>query len=580
MADNISWSPVFPYVPTFIAFLFVLGTLLFLEWKRKLRFRVLRMIATVVAITTILLLTLRPALTIELSSKASLLLTPGYNNSSVDSLQTSISNLNTFASPGATSYAGSTQVSWNELASIPNLKFIAGSGLPSWALKTLGNKNFKYLAGSPVEGITRLEYPQSFIVNRLNKLTGSLRTNKSATSIALYGPGGREDSLRLEGPGNHEFALAFHPKAPGPIDYFVSTWLDGVETRQHLPLNILPERPLSILILSNFPVYEHRYLKTFLADRGHQVAVRNTISKDRFRTEFANRREVNLNTISQKLLSELDLLFIDDLAFSSLSKKEQNTVMQSVNYGLGIIYMPASGKVRNELFALEPGVGADTTRVSIEKEGEFGMPWINAKVITPATTILHSKNQQVVQTYRFHGAGKVGLQLLRETYRLGLSEKPDAYAGIWVKLIETVARPVRQDFKFSIVTPFPWYENQPLDVQIVSSGQIPHLSVDNIDVPLIEDPVIDDVWQGRVWLEQIQWHQFKIDSLTIPVHLSPDNEWQTLATENYKNATALVQESIDRTSTTLNEYDRTLPSLVLIIMFIVASGFIWLSPKL
>jgi hypothetical protein len=560
---------LFPVIPSIVVALVVLGGLLFFELRRKQKYLVLRIIAQVLLVASVLLLTLRPSVTTTKQDQSILLLTDGYDQKVVDSLQSLRPVL--VKSP-------------NELSNLNGVSVIAGHGLPSWALDLLPNKNFSFLPGPAPKGITSIGFDDHIYAHRWNEIRGTY--NGEPALLKLRGPGGIDDSVNV---ANGPFSLTFFAKAPGRFNYELIT----TDTKETLPLVIEPERTFNIIFISEYPTFEVRYLKNFLASKGHRLSIRNQVSRGRYKFEFANRPPSaeagyakatpagNFQSLTPALLDETDLLVIDERSLNALNAGEQRTVQASINNGLGVILLPEAETTKQKFHLIQftSTQQKDTTRVSLGRAGPLRLPVMSIEA-KQSNALLTAPDGRVVNGYVHSGAGKIGYQLLNETYQPGLQGKAEAYSALWVPLLERCARTQKNDFKVKITSPFPHYENQPITFDIISSGKEPKLAIDNIDFPLTEDVYIDDLWHGTTWLEGNSWHDLVIDSATTSIHVSKAGDWATVRANNNRKATALQagQSNNDNNSIAVKD-DRRL-KIILFSIFILAAGFLWLAPKL
>jgi hypothetical protein len=549
-------DPVFPLGVSIAGAVVALGILLFLEFRRKQKYLILRIIAQVFIVLSVFLMIMRPSIKTA-ATESILLLTEGYNQKTVDSL------------PSLKPVAFN---SYNELSKLSGVKVIAGNGLPSWALDLLPSQKYSFITSAQPEGITAIEADQHIYAHRWNSIRGRYYGNESL--IKLRGPAGIEDSVKISGKEGI-FSLSFFAKAPGRFNYELIT-PEGSET---LPLIIEPERILNIIFVSDYPTFELRYLKNFLASKGHRLSVRNRVSKGKYKFEFSNRPSSNFQSITTTLLNGADLMVIDENSWNALNTAEQRNIHNSINDGLGVIIMPENGKSIIQFHATQQ---KDTVSISLGKAGAIRLPalTLEAKQANPILTSKSPAGDRVVSGYVYSRSGKIGYQLLMETYQAGLQGKTEMYSGLWVPLLEKCARTKKEEFRLRITSPFPYYENEPISFDIISSGKQPLLKVDNISLPLTEDVYIDDLWHGAVWLEGNSWHDFTVDSTKTSVHVSKDGTWRSVRESNNQKATAKHSESANESSSVAYSKNDNLPKIILFLIFILASGLLWLAPKL
>lgn len=546
-------DPLFPLVPSLVVAVVVLAILVYIEIRRRLRFLLFRIIAEVLLVFSVLLLTLRPSLDQRETRNSKLLLTEGYEQSTIDSLR----------SLDPVSFK-----SYNELSKINGVSVIAGHGLPSWALDLLPSNNYKFIEAPQPTGITAIETDEHIYAHRWNEIRGTY--NGSEAMIKLKGPGGYDDSVKI---ANGPFRLSFFAKAPGRFNYEVIS--NG--TTEVLPLVIEPEHTFNIIFISDYPTFEMRYLKNFLASKGHRLSIRNQVSKGLYMFEFANRRSANFQQLTPALLNGTDLVIIDERSWQKLASSEQKNIRTAIADGLGVIMMPDDDKA--QLIQFKKTQQKDTVTISQGKIFSIQLPALALEA--PGTNpVLKGADNRIVNGFTFSGSGKIGYQLLMETYQAGLQGKPEVYSALWVPLLEKCARRIKNDFKLKITSAFPYYENEPISFDVISSGKEPKLTIDNISFPLTEDVYIDDLWHGTTWLDANQWHELTVDSTTTAIHPSKPGTWRSVAATSYREATASRAGQQASSDQSIVSTDDRLPKIILFVIFILSAGFLWLAPKL
>ncbi len=575
---TIHWDPIFPLLPTLLGGLVVMAVLVYLEYRRKLKYRTLRIFAQILFVTCVTLLFVRPTIASNQSRSSILLLTDGYDESDVDRLITEDRSLRLFTTPGTKPYKNSTALqSLNELSRIGReISGIAGAGLPQWAIELMGNHNFVFHHPGTT-GISTLDLPNQVFAHRWNKLSGTYDLDSGTVTLKLRGPGGMEDSVTLTGSGRLPFALSFFTRAPGRFNYELIT----PGSTEILPLTIEAEKELAITIISDYPTFEVRFLKNFLATKGHRLSIRTQVSKGRFKFEFANRASAEFPTLSTSILGKTDLLLIDERSWQALSSGEQRNVRSAITDGLGVLTLPeqAPGK-KPTLLPFDPVQVKDTVTVRLERAGTVNLPVLTLITKEPTISMMSSTDGRIVSGYVESGAGKIGYQLLQETYRVGLENKMDTYAALWVPLLEKCARKLSDEYSIRITSPFPVYENEPIDFSVVGAGKKPEVKVDDHALPVSEDLRVDDLWHGRVWLEGNSWHRITADSTTKWIHVAKVNAWRELRASNHARATALASAESSSQGIAYISYDDRMVKVILFTLLLIAAAFLWLSPKL
>lgn len=540
-----------------------------LEWKRNTKYVAARLVAVVLMMLSIVLYLLQPGFQDERNSQGVIVLTQNYLSTKADSVRTMNPNLRLFVMPDAAPYAGAHRLGTrNEILDFQQeVRIVLGDGLPGWALPESG---FQFIPGVKQKGIIMLNVPERIYANRKVKIEGVWRGD--ATSITLLGPGGKVDSVRLLA-GESKFALSFTPPQSGKSLYKLRSSPTAEET---LPIDVLPARALEILLMQSYPSAETRYLKNFLIDQGHRVAVRTQVSKTSFRSEFGNRTSLNLSRITPELLKEFDLVVLaNEMA---LSKTEQRVLENSIRSGLGLLWLGTNEEM--SLFGLEtvPHLD-DTARIRLEGK-QFVFPAVSTQIKSKVVPVLANANR-TLSGYKVSGTGKIGFQLLQETYTLLVNEESDVYGFLWSSLLETLVRPLSEPTKINVRNVFPIYPNEPLEIEVIASQPLPEVRLDSVVLPLREDVVIDGFWETTGWTTQSGWHSITAeDSTTTSFYVLKGGAWQALRSSALQSLNRARQSTaMANAESTVTEFSRV-SQRWFFILFLVSAGFLWLAPKL
>ncbi len=558
--------------------------LLWMEARRTFRFRFLRIVSAGIMMLALAAILLRPSFTVDKPGDV-LLLTPGFEKEKVDSVLALNPGLVVKHLTGVQPHVHSTIVRTSgELRNMADrIRFLAGYGLKEAELEHLRGKSFSHIPSALPEGITAISIPEKMVSNRHYPVEGIYNGTSAASKIILSGPGGREDSVTVKGKGLHAFHFSYLARRAGNIMYeLIVTDSLGNQVIEKLPLKVAEAKPLNILFIQSYPTFETQYLKNFLAQKKHRLVLRYQLSKQAVRYEYANRPPVSMNAISRNTIKEFDVIVTDNDALEKLSPAERTIVLDEIeNGGLGLLNLQGSFPKNlkpTDVFPFDVfRVKTDTTEI-IRDTRRFILPAIPLRLSPAASVTELIKNKSGILTgYGYRGAGKIGFQFLKETYRLSLYGDSVAYSEIWTPLIEQIARPEQEPYSIDITSPFPRYPDEPLHLEVISSGQNPAVTHDSIKVPLKEDVLLDDVWHGTVWPGNSGWHWLNI----LPYYVSEDGEWKTLEIANRMNETRLIAATGDTsTPAGMIKEEREIPPLLFYTLFLLAAGFIWLAPKL
>jgi hypothetical protein len=559
-----------------IALMVVFG---WLEWKRNTKLLGLRLSAVVAMMLSVMLYLLQPGIPRTRITNGVVVLTPNYLAAQVDSVRAQHPDFRFLVLPEAASYPNAEKLnSINEVLTYQDqIRVVMGDGLPEWALP----KAIKFIMGTKPNGIISLHKPDKIIANRKAILTGVW--NGEATSLVLVGPGGTLDSVQVKA-GANPFSLSFKPQQTGKFLFALKA---SATKSEEIPIEVLPIRSLKILMLQAYPSAETRYLKNFLIEQGHGVAMRTQVSKSNYRTEFGNRKSINLNRITADLLNEFDLVILANETV--LSKAEQVVLEKSIRSGLGLLWLSTSEEMQKSFFGFEAAPYADdTARVQLEDK-EIVLPAVAMQIKSEITPVIANANR-TLSGYKVLGAGKLGVHLLQEAYTLLVKGEQDYYGSLWSPVLEALARPVFLTTKIKIKNDFPIYPHEPVEIEIISSQPLPEVMMDSVSLPLREDAVIDNYWTTTFWTTQPGWHAVTslVDSSTTNFYVSKPKAWQGIRSTNLQTLNNTNQASSVNSmpeQSTVDYADRKvevkrISPLWFFILFLLSAGFLWLVPKL
>ena len=569
-------------------FVIPVATLLtiFLVWqesRKPYRFRRLRIVAIILMMFGLTGVFIKPSYQTKKSSNI-ILLTPDYSVGKVDSLLLRHPDMMVMHMDQTVPYKNSKRIFHEELTERAHeIKVVIGQGLPRHLLDNLKKKVFYFIPAPAPEGITNLFVSENNIANRKNVIKGTYNTKHGTGWVKLNGPGGIEDSVRVKTSGENSFEFAFIPKHSGEHLYTLSIHDSSARHPEVIPIQVDQEKPLRILFLHSYPTFETQALKNFLAQKNHSMVLRYQLSKNNFRYEYVNHDQIKIDRITSTLLNNHDLIVIDGGTFSSLSAAEKTLLDQSIRSGLGLLYVtPITTKSHAAFFPFQStSVKSDTALLKITSKS-FSFPSAQLRITpNPSTIPVQKNNTGILSGYTFRGAGKIGFQLLQETYRLALAGDSISYAELWSPLLEQISRAAREPSKIRIVTAFPWHENEPIDIELISATENISLSADSLPLPLKENVSFDNIWHARTWAGTPGWHVLRTGNGTsLHYFVSKPGEWNSLSRVNQQNKNKIyARQDLDRLSEKIDSREE-IPPLIFYILFLLGGGFIWLAPKL
>ncbi|PHN06648.1 hypothetical protein [Flavilitoribacter nigricans] len=580
-----SFQPLFPIWVIIIGFVLILALLSWLEIRRPLRWRSLRLSALVLALLALMGILLQPSREQIRSDAPVLLLTADYESSVVDSLLLAHSDWEIYRTPGAATYLRSNSL--EKLVGLSDLSHrigaLAGNGLPAYAWEYLPQKQFPFFPSALQSGMQKITQ-KVYSEGQVNQLEGSIYLMDVSRQLLLKDPEGPLDSTIVEPDGLQSFTLNFTPQEAGTWEYqLVQKDTNGQLLSEHiLPIRVDPEKRLRVLILQAFPTFEVRYLKDFLADRGHEVAVRSQISRTNFRTEFANLPDRNLNRLSTALLDDFDLLIADAAAFGQLGRNDLNNLSTAVEQGLGFLGIVNGDDASFRRWLGLINVGGEPDSVRLGNNLTLAAYPVNRQQDREWYDLQRTANDRSVAAYFYRGRGKIGFQTTQESYAQLLRGDSLTYASLWMPVLEGTLRETYKDYTIELLSEFPNYTGEPLDFRITANQPLETVTVDDQKIAVREDPFLDNVWYGRFWPRSTGWHQIAVGEESLDIYSFAANAWPDLRLAQLRRQSLMQVRAEGLPKGEAFQQTRLEPvsRLWFYLLFLLSAGFLWLAPKL
>lgn len=580
MIDSLTFNPVVSITVSWLLVAIAVGMLVWKElWARKPE--ALKIAAVLLATFGLMGILLRPALR-SIKSSVSVLVTQNYNAAIVDSLIQEHRGAKIYTAPGVriTRSKDVTPLSsWHELRDVEAIDVITGEGLPPHAMDLLEGQTFVFIPASHGSGFLTLEVAPTIKSNRLNALTGVYAAAKP-TLLRIDGTGGIADSLNVED-GVQSVAFQFKPKTSGPLTLTL-TERAGQDTKAYrLGINVQEPLRLSILMLQDYPTFEHSYLKNFLS-RDHAITIRYRLSRNVFRYEYINSNSALQKAITREMLKNFDVVVTTPDVLKTLSKSELTALESGVRDGMGIL---VTGK-GNEPFPFGPELQVEKlTTDTVQIRGPSGLKTIVHTTRfalaskQPLNKVL-AQREKVLAGYYNHDFGRVGYTVLRESYPLLLRGDSLAYANLWAPIIESVSRRAHASYEIRILSSMPYLRDEPLHLEILTSSGPPTIFYDSVRIPVIEDYRFANRWKATIWPSGEGWNEIRSadDSILLPFFVNAQEEWPGLQKKRNVEGTARIAASeISKHKVTQAQ---PLNPLLFYGAFLLGMSMLWLLPKM
>jgi hypothetical protein len=578
MTDNFTFLNENFILPISIGAAILVLIFIWKEWSQSGKHRlVLKVLLVFLAIFSLILIALKPAIPGKKDSNKIVLLTEGFEDFQVDSLKKVHKRLKKLEyEPG--------QLISEEIRSAENI-FILGHGFKEYDLWQLDEVSVVFLAGNLPEGIVKLNYEQEKFVGDNLVLKGLYANPKSGNRLVLQDPAGTGlDSLVFNSEEKQSFLLAAELKVEGKYLFSLveKDSLGEILKSDPVPVMVAEKEPLQILIINSFPTFETRYLKNFLAETGHRVSVRSQITTGRYKYEYFNTDRSPLGNLTENILEFFDLLIIDAVSLRSLSGNQRNAIENSVRQnGLGVFIQA------DDAFFKSPGIaGLDLERITTSEVSMEQWPGIKFSVHPFALKddfgmqFIHTTHNLIWSGYKRNGSGRIGTTVFTNTYQLLLDGHSGAYKQLWSQVVEHISRKENPATEWE-TNQMIAYKDEPFNFLLRTV--LDSVAVKNQDgntIPLMQDIDFPALWKGTTWPKRSGWNTLQADTSGIfEYYVTDKTHWKALTAFNTMedNRRYFTRPQVEGQG--LRPLQPINP-LWFFALFLICMGGLWLEPKL
>lgn len=574
-------------------------------WRRpNTRRRSLRLLASVMAAAGLWLTAYPPQRNVAEPQAEAILLTNHYQPDTLRALlarfgaRTRVWRYNPAAysaTPNDTPTIASLTALREQLPTLRRLH-VLGQGVPAAALPALDSVRLVRHAGLSFTGFRAGHWNRQLELGKPLVVQGYFAAGLAEPVwVRLQVAGAFRDSVQLP-TGQGRFRLRYVPRTVGRLVGTVSARLGKqVLAAEPVPAEVLPTRPLRVLLLAATPSFELKFLKNHLAAQQHAVAWRVGISRGLTQTEFSNQSATDLSRLTPALLARYDVLIAEAGVLAALPGAETQALRAAQRNGnLGLVVLadvpnlPATVPGRTSL-RLAAQSGAATTRPQ-------RLAWPEAPTATalaPTTLALSGTarplvtlagaSQAVVGSQR-SGAGNVVVSALLETYPWLLQNAAVTYNSYWSYLLTAAAPPLAPTSAWLTTEPWP---RPHLPMLLRRTGNFPSkpptmtaVAATATQLPLQQDTELPEWATATYWPKAAGWHQVQAAGQpTQWLYIFGEQDWLGPETQRWEQA---AQPWLARTTQSLPPLLRKEPWPVawFFALFVLAAGFLWLEEKM
>ena len=557
---------------------------LFFIWKewtdRKGPRFYIKLLVSLVGIFALAMIALQPGIHKKDKISYTAILTPHYQMTQLDSLKTVHKNLTKINYSPGKYFSGDIQKGQEV--------FLLGQGLRSYDLWQLDDTKVQLLPQTQPSGLSRLTFESENVIGTDLLIKGQYLDAPKGRQLLLAGPGERPlDSVSLKAGENQKFDLKAPLHVSGKYVYrLIEKDITGtVVSADPIAINIKANMKLNILMVNQFPSFETKYLKNFLAEAGHSLRVRNQVSKGRYKYEFFNSQQKGRIELNNKTLYEIDLLIIDFSSLKQASKSTLQSIRSAISEnGLGLFIQADGDLYRSSISLLDFSfLKQEDEQVTVRSYPVTGFskyPFVFKN--DPLLESIQQSDKGIVTAYKRSGAGRIGTTLLKNTYELLLEGKTKVYQRLWSNTLSMISK---RKAKETVWRPDAmWaYQDTPFHFEITTSQENPAVkSEKGFTIPMAQDIDIKDLWRGTTYPRNQGWNRLLMSHDSTEVfdfYVLDTTNWTSLVSHKTMTENKWYFDQIERGIET-NSYTKTIEPWWFFMVFLLTMAFLWLEPKL
>jgi hypothetical protein len=578
----------------FIALAFLLAFILFKEIKRENKSSLsLRIMASIFAIIALFFIASPIKYKRQVSgtdTNNAILLTEGFHKDSLESWRGSpIFSTEKEISAKNKNVKHITDI--NEFLS-SNPKFdifhIYGYGLESHEFESLRGKNLIFHPSVLADGISSINWPNKIRSGEELLIQGNYNNSeKREIKLVLQGMGTNLDSAIIE-KESANFELKCIPKHLDKAVYSLIA-LAGGDTiaKEDLPILVKAKEPIRILILAASPDFEHKFLKNWLSEQGFSLAIRTTISTNKFNSEFLNSSKIDLTRINTTLLNDFDVLIGDIQELERLSNAESQALQNQINLGMGLIIktdaIESGSGFYKKAFRLQENKKAIPKTLNLTWDGQKATKNIlqGSKLLSiipqsGTQSLVKNESGEILISSKLLGKGRIILSLIDDSYTWVLGNQLNDYSSFWTYILQKAGKKKERGGNYThLQIPI-------INKELQLSSDSSQLNINDDLIALIQDPILQFEKRGSWWPKNTGWQS--IDNEQEWIYVFYESAWKGVrAAEKIKNTKKIWM--LDKKD---NFEEKILNSIVedqvsgiwFYILFLICCTYLWLEQKL
>jgi hypothetical protein len=472
---------------------------------------------------------------------------------------------------------------------------IMGNGIADheWKMLQEYKINTSYTPSRIPTGIIKADWPRSIASGSQMRVQGIYNNaGNDEVKLVLYGLGTSIDSVMIRKDSTQSFSMRCQPSHHGSILYELQSVRNGrIIATEKIPVNIHPVIKPAVLLLSSSPGFESRFLGSWLYENGYPVAIRNTVSRDKYDHQFLNMKAISLNNINAALLESFDLLIADDNALAELSPSSSASLKAQLEKGMGLIIQSDSSRSLSSFsrsFNIQKQAARQASTRALSWSGSTSSKnqlsadeWFTIQRDPFAQQLVTDEHQSTIASCRLYGAGRMILNTAGSTYSWILSGATESYSSFWSLLISKSARSYKKETVWLHSPGFPVVD-QPVKLTLEQNiTGLPVIKTNSGDLYTEQTPYLPDTWTANWWPATPGWQTLSSTD-TVSIYVFEDNDWvasREMAQINKNILQAEVQQSNINTKNRITTETRSVPVWFFYAGLLIACSFLWWEKK-
>jgi hypothetical protein len=361
--------------------------------------------------------------------------------------------------------------------------------------------------------------------------------------------------------------------------------LGNIQMREPLPIIVSDKNSLRILMLNTYPTFETKYLKNFLASRGHELIVRSQLTKNKYKFEYYNTDKPPVYRLTENVLTNLDILILDADAYLDLASSTQKVLKSAIEkYGLGVFIQPNETffklSQKQSFFKFDRDNINERLVDAKSKTTLQKYPYEFASSID-ITTIYISPEIKIGAS-KYLGFGKVATTNILNTYQLVLDGKQDIYNSFWTLILDKVSKKAQVDSEWKAISIFPSVD-EPFVFNLHTSIIKPVVNNQNESkISLLQDVNVSTKWKGIEYPRNVGWNELKIenDTTSLFTYYVYDSLQYASISDRNKIEANLRHFELKKNNVQKATRVKEITPFWFYILFLLGVGYLWLEPKL